>query len=35
MVYYGSEAYLMAPEYFDSFEKVYDTSDGFIGKVKQ
>lgn len=35
LVYYGSEAYMMEPEYFDSYEKVYDTSEGFIGKVIQ
>lgn len=34
LVYYESDAYLEETQYFDSFEKVYDTSDGFIGKVK-
>lgn len=34
LVYYASEAYEMEPEYFETFEKVYDTHEGFIGKVK-
>lgn len=33
LVYYESDTYLEGIEYFESFEKVYDTRDGFICRV--
>lgn len=33
LVYYNSDTYLAAIEYFESFEKVYDTPEGFICRV--